>query len=75
MVALNFTTDKKCDKHVIVFVGEASIDENFPPAHLVPEYFKKYQAGISSLDMTPEGFSNEYCIAIRIQPTEIRGWE
>jgi len=74
-VALHFNTDETGDKHVIVFVGEAFIDENCPPAHLVPEYFKKYQEGISGLDMTPEGFSNEYCIAIRIHPTEIRGWE
>jgi len=74
-VALHFNTDKTGDKHVIVFVGDASIDANCPPAHEVPEYFKKYKEGISNLDMTPEGFSDEYCIALRIRPTEIRGWE
>ena len=74
-VALHFNTDKTGDKHVIVFVGDASIDANCPPAHEVPKYFKKYKEGISNLDMTPEGFSDEYCIAIRIHPTEIRGWE
>lgn len=74
-VALHFNTDESGDKHVIIFVGEASIDANCPPAHQVPEYFKKYKEGISSLDMTPEGFSDEYCIAIRIHPAEIRGWE
>jgi PPOX class probable F420-dependent enzyme len=74
-VALHFNTDETGDKHVIVFVGEASIDENCPPAYEVEAYFKKYEQGISDLDMTPEGFSDEYCIAIRIEPTEIRGWE
>ena len=74
-VALHFNTDETGDKHVIVFVGDASIDANCPPAHKVSKYFQKYEEGISNLDMTPEGFSDEYCIAIRIQPAEIRGWE
>ena len=46
-----------------------------PPAHEVPEYFEKYKQGISDLDMTPEGFSKEYSVALRIRATEIRGWE
>ena len=74
-VALHFNTDETGDKHVMVFVGDASIDSTCPPAHEVPEYFKKYKEGIYDLNMTPEGFSNEYSIAIRIRPTEIRGWE
>jgi len=74
-VALHFNTDETGDKHVMVFVGEASIDKNCPPADKVSEYFEKYKQGISDLNMTPEGFSDEYCIAIRIKPTEIRGWE
>ena len=74
-VALHFNTDESGDKHVMVFVGEAFIDTSNPPAHQVPTYFKKYKEGIASLDMTPEEFSNEYCVAIRIRATEIRGWE
>src|SRR6266487_3747162 len=74
-VALHFNTDETGDKHVIVFVGDASIAPSYPPAYEVSEYFDKYKKGIADLDMTPEGFSNEYSIAIRIKPTEIRGWE
>jgi len=74
-VALHFNTDETGDNHVIVFTGEASIDANCPPAYQVDAYFEKYKQGISDLDMTPEGFSNEYSVALRIQPTEIRGWE
>ncbi len=74
-VALHFNTDETGDKHVIVFTGEASIDPNSPPAHEVPAYFKKYRAGIAALEMTPEGFSQEYSVAIRIRLTEVRGWE
>ena len=73
--ALHFNTDETGDHHVIIFIGEASIDTNCPPAHQVPAYLKKYAKGISDLDMTPEGFSEDYSIAIRIHPTEVRGWE
>ena len=74
-VALHFNTDESGDKHVIVFTGEASIDTNCPPAYQADAYFEKYKQGISDLDLTPEEFSNEYSVALRIQPTEIRGWE
>jgi len=74
-VALHFNTDETGDKHVIVFTGEASINPTEPPAYEVPAYFEKYKDGIAALDMTPEGFSRDYSVAIRIRPTELRGWE
>lgn len=74
-VALNFNTDETGDKHVIIFTGEAFFDTNCPPAHEVPAYLRKYESGIIALDMTPEGFSMEYSRAIRIKPTNVRGWE
>ena len=74
-VALHFNTDETGDKHVIVFTGEAFIDADCPPAHEVPAYFEKYKDGIAGLDVTPEGFSSEYSVAIRIRPAEVRGWE
>ena len=74
-VAVHFNTDETGDKHVIVFTGEASIDMDCPPAHKVAAYFKKYEKGIADLNITPEGFSAEYSVAIRIKPTKLRGWE
>jgi len=74
-VALHFNTDETGDEHVIIFLGDASTDTNCPPAHQVPAYFEKYKSGIADLKMTPEEFSREYSIAIRIKPTEVRGWE
>ena len=74
-VALHFNTDETGDEHVVIFLGDASIDTNCPPAHQVPAYFEKYKSGIADLKMTPEEFSREYSIAIRIKPTEVRGWE
>lgn len=75
MVSLHFNTDETGDKHVIVFTAEAVIDSNCPLAHTVRDYLKKYKSGIIDLKMTPEGFSDEYSTAIRIRPTEVRGWE
>ena len=74
-VALHFNTDETGDKHVIVFTGEAVIERDHPSAHQVPAYFEKYKTGIAELKMTPEEFSREYSTAIKIRPTQMRGWE
>jgi len=74
-VALHFNTDDTGDKHVIVFTGEAVIEPNRPPAHQVPAYLDKYKDGITDLGMTHEEFSRDFSTAIRIKPTEVRGWE
>jgi PPOX class probable F420-dependent enzyme len=74
-VALHFNTDETGDKHVIIFTGEAVIDKDCPPAHKVRAYLKKYKQGILDLNMTPEGFSADYSVAIRIKPAKLRGWE
>lgn len=74
-VSLHFnTTDETGEKDVIVLSGEAVIDHDVPPAYKVKAYMKKYRMGIHGLDMTPEEFSREYSTAIRIKPTEVRGW-
>src|SRR5574341_147323 len=46
-VALHFNTDETGDKHVIIFIGEASIDTNSHPAHDIPAYFEKDKDGIA----------------------------
>jgi len=75
-VALNFNTqDKAGEEHLIVFVGDASFDKNVAPAHEVPAYLEKYQSGFEDLNLTPENFSKEYSVALRIKPTQVRGWE
>lgn len=74
-VALHFNTDETGDKHVIVFTGQAVIDLNSPAAHQISGYLEKYGDGITALEMTPEEFGREYSTAIKIRPTEVRGWE
>lgn len=73
-VSLHFNTDETGDKDVIVYVGSARIDESVPPAHKVPAYLKKYKAGVKELGVTPDQFSKEYSVAIRVTPTSLRGW-
>ena len=72
-VSLNFNADKTADKDVIVYVGTAQVDTSVPPAHKVPAYLKKYKAGIEALGATPEQFSQEYSVAIRVTVTSLRG--
>ncbi len=74
-VALHFNTDEAGEKHVMVFTGEAVIETDYPLPHQVPAYFEKYKESIAGLGMTPEEFGRDYSIAIKIQPTEVRGWE
>jgi PPOX class probable F420-dependent enzyme len=73
-VALNFNADATGDLDVLVFIGKAEIDPEAPPAHQVRAYLKKYREGIAGLKMSPEEFSREYSVAIRITPTTVRGW-
>ncbi len=73
-VSLHFNTDETGDKNVIVYVGKAAFDTNSAPANKVPAYLKKYRKGIKGLGMTPEQFSNDYSVALRIKPTSLRGW-
>ena len=73
-VSLHFNTDETGDKDVIVYVGTAQIDSTTPAAHKVRAYLKKYRTGIQDLGATPEQFSQEYSVAIRVTPTSLRGW-
>ena len=74
-VSLHFNTeDEAGEKHVIIFIGEATFDKTVPPADRIRTYLKKYKTGIVGLKMTPEGFGKDYSTAIRITPTEVRGW-
>jgi hypothetical protein len=51
------------------------IDSTCPTAQNVAAYLEKYKTEIADINMTSESFSSEYSLAIRIQPTNLRGWE
>ncbi len=73
-VALHFNTDATGDSDVLVFIGEARIDPDAPPAHKLRAYIKKYHDGIQGLNSTEEEMSASYSVAIRVTPTSVRGW-
>jgi PPOX class probable F420-dependent enzyme len=73
-VSLHFNTDETGDANVIIFVGTAILDLEAPPARKVAAYLRKYRAGIKALGMTPQQFSQEYSVVIRVTPTSLRGW-
>lgn len=58
---------------IIIFTGEAWLDDSAPPAHQLPAYVEKYQDGMKRINMTPDQFAEVYPIAIRIKPLKVRG--
>ena len=75
-VSLHFNAgDDKGEKNLIIFTGTATIEIDCPPAYKNREYVRKYKTGILGLNATPEQFSSEYSVPIRIAPTNWRGWE
>lgn len=69
--ALSFNSNGGGD--VVVFTGEATIDEAAPPAHANAAYVDKYRSSIERIGVTPEQFSMRYSLPIRIRPTKLRG--
>lgn len=75
-VSLHFNSaDERGEKRLIVFTGTAVIDNTSPAAHKHRAYLRKYKSGIIDMDTTPEQFAGEYSVAIRVHPTNVRGWE
>ncbi|MCA1644272.1 MAG: TIGR03667 family PPOX class F420-dependent oxidoreductase [Chloroflexi bacterium] len=70
-VALHFDSARGSD--VVIFTGEASIEESAPPAHANPAYAEKYRADFTRIRSTPEQFSLRYSLPIRVRPTKLRG--
>lgn len=59
---------------VVIFTGEASVDNAAPAASKLRAYLKKYDTGIRGLGMTPETFSDEFSVPIRVQLEKLRGF-
>jgi PPOX class probable F420-dependent enzyme len=72
-VSLNFNcTESGGD--VVILTGDAWVDAYTPPANDLPEFIEKYTEGLASIDMTPEAFAQSYSVAVRVRPTELRGF-
>ncbi|MFP4345234.1 MAG: TIGR03667 family PPOX class F420-dependent oxidoreductase [Anaerolineales bacterium] len=71
-VALNFDSDGE-GGDIVVFLGEAEIREDLPPANELAPYTEKYADDMQGLGMTPEEFAASYSVPIRVTPTKVRG--
>ena len=71
-IALNFnSTDTGGD--VVVLLGEAEIDPSPVSPEEMKAYLDKYTQGLVEIKMTESEFKDSYRIAIRVNPTSIRG--
>ncbi|NUS44005.1 MAG: TIGR03667 family PPOX class F420-dependent oxidoreductase [Mycobacteriaceae bacterium] len=59
---------------IIVVTGEAALDADAPLPHELPEYMAKYEALMGRVSGSPEGFSKEYPVPLRIAIARIRGF-
>jgi len=75
-VALHFNTeDTEGEKRLVIITGTAKIDKQSLAANKLPAYLRKYKSGIIRLNATPQQFADEYSVAIRITPVNLRGSE
>ncbi len=58
---------------IIVFIGEAFIEEQPVPEHDLDAYVEKYREGFRRIGTTPEAFAQNYQTAIRMIPLRVRG--
>jgi PPOX class probable F420-dependent enzyme len=70
-VALHFDSTRGGD--VVIFTGEAQIEEDAMPAKDHRGYVEKYAAEFTRIGSTPERFSLRYSLPMRVRPTKLRG--
>ncbi len=71
-VSLNFDGNGK-GGDIVVIVGEAALASDEPPAHEVPAYIEKYRPRLEYNRWSPEDFSADYSVPIRVRITRVRG--
>lgn len=70
--ALNLNSDS-WGRDAVVLIGSICEDRAAPPMAHNPAYLEKYQVAIrAGLGMTPESFSQKFCIPLRFTPERIR---
>jgi PPOX class probable F420-dependent enzyme len=70
-VAVHFNTDESGGQ-VVVFWGQATLEEQAPRADQVSAYLEKYRQGIADIGMDPESMARQYSLAIRVKPVRLR---
>jgi PPOX class probable F420-dependent enzyme len=71
-VALHFNSTND-GGDVVRIDGDATRLRRHPPAYKVPDYVRKYASLIKSYGWTPESFSKDYNVVLRVRATRFRG--
>jgi PPOX class probable F420-dependent enzyme len=71
-VSLNFDGDGQ-GGDIIVFTGEATIQEGESPADEVAGYVEKYREFLPRINRTPSEFARLYSVPVRVRLTSLRG--
>jgi PPOX class probable F420-dependent enzyme len=71
-VTISFNSDEH-GNDMVILDGAAVIDESANPAANHDAYLAKYKGGIESIDMTPESFSAEFSVPVRVVLQKVRG--
>ena len=58
---------------IVIVSGTATLSDD-PPADQVPSYVEKYRAFMDRNGWSPADFAGNYSVALRIEPTRLRGW-
>ncbi len=72
-VAFNLRADRRA-RSGISLEGTAVVDSSLPPAIGFPGYVDRYGEEIKRLGWTPESFSNDYSVGLRMTVTRVRDW-
>ena len=70
-VAVNFNSTPP-GGDILVVLGEARLDAGAPRPHEVPAYVAKYGSAMQRISGTPEAFSDDYPVLLRIRPDRVR---
>src|SRR5262245_2998263 len=65
-VSLNFNCTST-GGDVVIFNGDAWIDNETSPANTVAPYVEKYTAGLAEIGMTPDDFAQAYSVPVRVR--------
>jgi PPOX class probable F420-dependent enzyme len=72
-VAFNLRADRRAMSGISL-EGTAVVDSDLPPAVDFPGYVDRYGKEIARLGWTPESFSSDYSVGLRITVTRVRNW-
>ncbi|HEX9098764.1 MAG TPA: TIGR03667 family PPOX class F420-dependent oxidoreductase [Candidatus Dormibacteraeota bacterium] len=72
MVALHLNSNPE-GGDVVRLAGKAQLLRRQPPAYKVPAYIRKYRSLIKAYGWTPESFSADYRVPIRVRVTRFYG--